>query len=605
MNADNKPAQIQTRIAAMRAAMHAEKLAAYFVPSSDPHISEYLPARWKTREWLSGFTGSMGSLVIMAEEVALFADSRYWTQAEAELRGTGITLQKVPTGAPIHHIEWISQRVGKGDVVGFDGSLLGLAGARALEAAVVAKGAAVRSDIDLLEHVWVNRPELPQAAVYEHAAPQASVTRAHKLKKVREAMARAQAQWHFISTLDDIGWLLNLRGQDVEYNPVFIAHLLVTDKEATLFVDQSKIDSALRAALKADGVQLSDYSQALGALKNIEAGQTVLVDPRRVTLGFIQGFGKQVQVVEQINPSTMLKSRKTAEEAQHVRDAMEQDGAALCEFFAWFESALNKERITELTIDEKITAARAKRPGFVCPSFATIAGFNANGALPHYRAMPEAHSVIEGNGLLLIDSGGQYKGGTTDITRVVAINQVSDQIKRDCTLVLRGMINLTLARFPRGTLSPMLDSLARTPIWQEGIEYGHGTGHGVGYFMNVHEGPQSISKAMPEPAMAMELGMITSNEPGIYREGQWGVRIENLVLNVAFEQGSDNTKFGEFLQFETLTLCPIDTRCIDKNQMRPHEIQWLNTYHANVRARLLPHVSGAAKQWLEKRTRAI
>ncbi len=604
MNADNKPAQIQTRIAAMRAAMHAEKLFAYLVPSSDPHISEYLPERWQTRQWLSGFTGSVGTLVITQDEAALFVDPRYWTQAEQELVGTGVTLQKVLNGAPVHFIDWITARLKASDTVAFDGTVLGVAVARAVEQGVKAKGAKIRSDIDLLDQVWVNRPALPVAAVYEHAAPQATVSRAAKLAQVREAMQQAGTQLHFISTLDDIAWLLNLRGQDVDYNPVFVSHLLVSDTGATLFVDQAKISDPLRKVLKADGIELADYHQALPALRAIKTG-CVLVDPRRITLGFLQGFEAGVKVVEQINPSTFFKSRKTEREVSHVRSVMEQDGAALCEFFAWFESALNREKITELTIDEKITAARAKRPGFVCCSFSTIAGFNANGALPHYRALPQSHAVIEGDGLLLIDSGGQYTGGTTDITRVVAVNKVSAAMKRDYTLVLRGMINLTLARFPRGTLSPMLDALARTPIWQAGVEYGHGTGHGVGYFLNVHEGPQSISKAAPDTSMAMEPGMITSNEPGIYREGKWGVRIENLVLNVPYEQAAQDKQFGEFLQFETLTLCPIDTRCIDIDMMQPHELLWLNTYHANVRARLLPHVSGAAKAWLIKRTQAL
>jgi Xaa-Pro aminopeptidase len=282
---------------------------------------------------------------------------------------------------------------------------------------------------------------------------------------------------------------------------------------------------------------------------------------------------------------------------------MEQDGAALCEFFSWLETALAKgERITELTIDEQITAARARRPGFVSTSFSTIAGFNGNGAMPHYRATEESHAVIEGNGLLLIDSGGQYLGGTTDITRVVAIGTVNDAQKRDFTLVLKGMIQLTLAHFPRGTKSPLLDSLARAPIWAAGIDYGHGTGHGVGYFLNVHEGPQSISPHSPtDPHTAMEPGMVTSNEPGIYRPGQWGVRIENLLLNMP----ADATAFGEFLRFETLTLCPIDTRCIDRSLLRDDERAWLNAYHAEVRDRLSPLVSGKAQQWLLTATVAI
>jgi Xaa-Pro aminopeptidase len=313
-------------------------------------------------------------------------------------------------------------------------------------------------------------------------------------------------------------------------------------------------------------------------------------------------------VTEAINPSTLLKSRKTAAEAAFVREAMAEDGAAMCEFYAGFEAALARgERITELTIDEQLSAARARRPGFVGLSFSTIAGFNANGAMPHYRATDESHAVISGNGLLLIDSGGQYLGGTTDITRVWPIGTVSDAMKRDYTLVLKGTMNLSRARFPRGTLSPMLDSLARAPLWAEGIEFGHGTGHGVGYFLNVHEGPQSISKAIAEPHMAMEPGMITSIEPGVYRAGSWGVRIENLVLNVpaASVMAAEDGGFGEFLEFETLTLCPIDTRCIEMSLMRADEIAWLNGYHATVRERLAPKLSGDALAWLNTRTAAI
>jgi Xaa-Pro aminopeptidase len=309
-----------------------------------------------------------------------------------------------------------------------------------------------------------------------------------------------------------------------------------------------------------------------------------------------------VRVVEQINPSTLAKSRKTEAEAAFIREAMAEDGAAMCRFYAWFEAALARgERITELTIDQKLSAERAQRQGFVGLSFPVIAGFNANGAMPHYRATPESHAVIEGDGLLLIDSGGQYLGGTTDITRVWPVGRVSDAMRRDYTLVLKGTIALSRTRFPRGTLAPMLDALARAPIWAESLEFGHGTGHGVGYFLNVHEGPQSISKAIPEATMAMEAGMITSIEPGLYREGQWGVRIENLVLNVS----APNAGFGEFLDFETLTLCPIDTRCIDLQLLRDDERGWLDAYHARVRERLAPRVTGDARAWLEARTQPL
>lgn len=591
---------IPQRIASLRAAMAKAGVDACLVPSSDPHLSEYLPQRWQARRWLSGFTGSMGTLIVSADFAGVWADSRYWVQAEHELAGTGITLMKIDTAASSLHLQWLADTLKAGQTLAVDGDVLSLAAAKALQAALVPRGVIVRSDLDLIDAVYAGRPALPTAAVYQHEAAFAPESRAAKLGRVREAMREAGAERHFLSTLDDIAWLFNLRGADVNYNPVFIAHALIESDSATLFVAPGKIDDALAAQLAADGVRVADYAATKPALSALPGG-SLLIDPRRVTLGLRQAVADGVKVIEAINPSTLMKSRKSAAETEHVRRAMEQDGAALAEFFAWFEANVNRARITELTIDEQITAARARRPGFVSPSFGTIAGFNANGALPHYHATPEAHSEIQGDGLLLIDSGGQYLGGTTDITRVVAVGTPSAAQKRDFTLVLKGTMALSMAHFPRGTLSPMLDALARAPLWQQDIDFGHGTGHGVGYFLNVHEGPQSISRAVPEPHMAMQEGMITSIEPGVYRAGQWGVRIENLVLNVA----SDKNQFGDFLKFETLTLCPIDRRCIDHSLLTRPEIDWLNGYHAEVRARLLPLVDGAARDWLLANTEAL
>lgn len=596
---DTRTSPYRARIAKTQEALARHGLAALLVPSSDPHLSEYLPEHWQGRQWLSGFTGSMGTLVVARDKAAVFADSRYWVQAEAELAGSGIELVKIPTGTATHHVDWLAREARAGDTVAVDGAVLGLAAAQQLRAVLDQAGVALRTDLDLLCEIWPDRPDLPAAPVYEHRAPQAPLSRSAKLVQLREAMARHGATHHLVSTVDDIAWSLNLRGSDVTYNPVFLAHLLVTLGGATLFVGDGKIDAALKAALAADGVALAPYGGAAAALAALPADARVLLDPKRVTLGLRERIA--VPVVEAINPSTLLKSRKSEAEAGHVREAMRQDGAAMCEFYAWFEQALGRERITELTIDEKLSAARAKRPGFVGLSFSTIAGFNANGAMPHYRATPESHAVIEGDGLLLIDSGGQYLGGTTDITRVWPIGRISDAQRRDYTLVLKGTMALSRTKFPRGTLSPMLDSIARAPLWEQGLEYGHGTGHGVGYFLNVHEGPQTISKALPDAHMAMEPGMITSIEPGLYRPGQWGIRIENLVLNVP----AGSTEFGEFLAFETLTLCPIDTRCIDRSLLRADEIAWLNGYHATVRERLLPLVDGAARDWLRARTEPI
>jgi len=599
---DTRTSPVPLRLESVRDALAARHLDALLVPSSDPHLSEYLPERWQGRVWLSGFTGSMGTLVVTRERAALFADSRYWVQAEAELRGSSIELVKIPTGAATHHIDWLCGNVPRGGIVAVDGQVLGLAAAQTLRRALDAAGIALRTDADLLAGVWPDRPTLPKAAVYAHRAPHAATPRPAKLAILRETMRAQGATHHFVSTVDDIAWITNLRGADVSYNPVFLAHLLVEAGRATLFVQDGKVDAALAAELAADGILLADYAAAADALAALPAHAALLLDPRRITLAFRERVPSGVRVVELINPSTLAKSRKTAEEAAFIREAMAEDGVAMCHFYAGLEAAFARgERITELTIDERLSAERAKRPGFVGLSFPVIAGFNGNGAMPHYRATAESHAVIEGNGLLLIDSGGQYLGGTTDITRVWPIGKITDAMRRDYTLVLKGTIALSRTRFPRGTLSPMLDAIARVPIWAESMEYGHGTGHGVGYFLNVHEGPQSISKAIPEATMAMEPGMITSIEPGLYREGQWGVRIENLVMNVPAPQAD----FGEFLDFETLTLCPIDTRCIDMTLMRADELGWLNGYHASVRERLAPRLGGAALAWLQTRTEPL
>jgi Xaa-Pro aminopeptidase len=604
---DARRAAVRTRLAAIRSALQRRRFAALVVPSSDPHLSEYLPERWKGREWTSGFTGSVGTLVVTPDFAGVWVDSRYWEQAERQLAGTGVALMRIAAAGAGGHVEWLATHIPAGGTVAVDGDVLSLAAARQLESELAARGVKLATDVDLLDEVWKERTGLPNAAVYEHVAPFAPTTRAAKFARVQEAMQAAGATHHFISTLDDIAWLTNLRGADVEYNPVFLAHLLIGPERATLYIGQGKISPALRKRLAEDGIDCAPYQNAARALAELPPRTTLLIDPRRVTYGLRQSVGAEVKVVEAINPSTLIKSRKSEAEAHHIRQAMEQDGAALAEFFAWFESALGHETITELTIDEHVTAARARRPGYVCPSFSTIAGFNGNGALPHYRATEESHATIcmrgtVGNGLLLIDSGGQYEYGTTDITRVVPVGKVSGEQRRDFTLVLKSMIALSRARFPRGTRSPLLDTIARAPLWAAGLDFGHGTGHGVGYFLNVHEGPHGITPHLaPEPVTAMEPGMVTSNEPGLYRPGQWGIRIENLVLNVP----DKTTEFGEFLQFETLTLCPIDTRLVDRALLTEGEIEWLNEYHAEVRRRVSPHVEGAALAWLVERTRPL
>ncbi|KQQ61692.1 peptidase M24 [Pseudomonas sp. Leaf129] len=592
---------VPERLRATRALMQREGIDALLVPSADPHLSEYLPEHWQARQWLSGFQGSVGTLIVTADFAGLWADSRYWEQAQVELAGSGIELVKLMAGQP-GPLDWLGSQMHAGTTVAVDGAVMAVAAARQLREKLQHTGASLRTDIDLFAEIWPDRPPLPAQAVYAHLPPYAARERAEKLRALREQTRSQGAQWHLLATLDDIAWLFDLRGSDVSYNPVFVAFALIGEHSATLFTTLSRIDSTLIQSLAQEGIDVREYTEIGAALAVVPAGEKLLIDPARVTVGIIENLATGVTLIEALNPTTLSKSRKTAKEAEHIRHAMEQDGAALCEFFAWLEGAWAGERITELTVDEQLTAARARRPNFVSLSFSTIAAFNANGAMPHYRATEKAHAVIEGNGLLLIDSGGQYLGGTTDITRMVPVGTPTADQKADCTRVLKGMIALSRATFPKGILSPLLDAIARAPIWADQVDYGHGTGHGVGYFMNVHEGPQVIAYQAPTmPQTAMLPGMITSIEPGTYRPGRWGVRIENLVLTREAGQGD----FGQFLNFETLTLCPIDTRCIDIPQLSTVERQWLNDYHAEVARRVAPLLANAPLEWLRERTQPI
>lgn len=592
---------VPQRLAQVRQAMAAGGIDALLVPSADPHLSEYLPGYWQGRQWLSGFHGSVGTLVVTPVFAGLWVDSRYWEQADHELAGSGIELMKLLPGKP-GALEWLGDNVEPDGNVAVDGAVMALASARQLGERLNARGARLVTDKDLLAQVWEGRPALPANPVYQHLPPHATVSRAEKLAQLRQGIQAKGADWHFIATLDDIAWLFNLRGSDVSYNPVFLAFALISQQQAILFVGQDKVDAHLRQVLAVDGIEVHNYSEAGNALAAVPVGARLLVDPARVTCGLLGNLAAEVVLVEGLNPTTLSKSCKRDDDLVHIRHVMEQDGAALCEFFAWFEANLGQEVITELTVDEQLSAARARRPNFVSLSFSTIAAFNGNGAMPHYRATEQSHAVIEGDGLLLIDSGGQYLGGTTDITRMVPVGNPSHAQKLDCTRVLKGMIALSRATFPRGILSPLLDAIARAPIWADQVDYGHGTGHGVGYFMNVHEGPQVIAyQATPAPQTAMQAGMISSIEPGTYRPGQWGVRIENLVVNREAGKGA----FGDFLRFETLTLCPIDTRCLLPKLLAKEEVEWLNGYHANVRERLAPLLKGDALAWLQVRTEPL
>ncbi len=600
---------IHDRIETLRQTLTAQDLTAIIVPSADPHLSEYLPEYWQARLWLSGFTGSVGTLVVTADFAGLWTDSRYWVHAADQLQGTGISLEKLAPGQP-NHIDWLAEHLVEGDSVAVDGNVLSIAEQDRLLNAFDAHEITLITERDVLSEIWEDRPALPDAALYSHDASFVAQSATSKLAAVRAGMVEAGATHHLLSSLDDIAWLTNLRGADVDYNPVFLAHMLISEDSATLFVENSKVSTEIANHLDASGITLAAYESVQEALGTLTPEDLLLLDPNKVAVGTLSKMADDVGFIEQMAPSTLLKSVKSDADIDHVREAMRQDGAALCEFFSTFEQRLEAgERLSELDVDSMLIEVRSQQPHYVSPSFPTIAGFNENGALPHYRATPEKFSYLDVNegegGLLLIDSGAQYQNGTTDITRVVGIGAVNAEHKRDFTTVLKAHIALARAHFPDGIASPLIDAICRAPLWQAQMDYGHGTGHGVGYFLNVHEGPQVIAYSASTPKeRAMKVGMISSNEPGLYREGKWGIRIENLVINTPVGNPTE-TEFGDFLHFETITYCPIDTRLIEPSLLDQVETDWLNQYHRQVFAELKDRVDGAALEWLTERTQAI
>ncbi|NUF37131.1 aminopeptidase P family protein [Acinetobacter lactucae] len=595
---------VPEKLEKLRELMRNQQIDAFVVMSADPHMSEYLPDHWKARQWLSGFSGSVGTLVVTQNFAGLWADGRYWVQAEQQLAGTGFQLQKLTSDETSTHLAWIEKNLPTGSVISVNGQTLSIQQFKALEHTVRVHSYKLAAQKDLVGEIWLDRPELPSEKIYLMQEGLNALSRKEKIQAIRETLHSKNISGHFISSLDDIAWVLNARGQDVEYNPVFLSHFYINAEQAVLFIDSSKLDSTIQQAFAADGIEIRNYEDTAQFLANI-SDASILLDPAKVSIFHEQAITKDIQVVYDINPSTLFKSRKHESEIAHIRHAMLKDGVALCHFFHWLDKALHQgENISELTIDEKITAYRAQQDGFIGPSFSTIAGFNANGALPHYRATKEHYSFIEGDGLLLIDSGGQYVDGTTDITRVVPVGTPTEQQKRDYTLVLKCHIALAKTIYPEGLAAPLLDSICRHTLWQHGLDYRHGTGHGVGFALNVHEGPQVLSYYAPVHAYSkLREGMILSNEPGLYHEGQYGIRIENLVAN-RLHSGFEKT-YGDFLEFETLTLCPIHLDCIVVDLLTNEEKDWLNDYHQTVQERLAEHLSGDVLDWLIYNTRAI
>ncbi|KQW87664.1 peptidase M24 [Acinetobacter sp. Root1280] len=577
---------------------------AFIAMSADPHMSEYLPDYWKIRQWLTGFTGSVGTIVVTQNFAGLWVDGRYWVQAEQQLENTGYVLQKQTPDPASTHLAWLSQHLAKDAKISVNGNTISTQQYSALSALAIEHNFVIQTDLDLIDQIWTERPALPLQPIWQMADDLNAQTRLEKITAIRHKLIQKKATGHFISALDDIAWILNCRGRDVEYNPVFLAHLYIDHSRTVLFIDDAKLSTEMQQRFALDNIEILAYNASIKFLLELKQ-QNILIDPAKVSISSAQAIEQQSHLIQDINPSSLFKSRKHPSEIAHVRSAMTKDGVALCHFFHWLDNALaDKESINELTIDEKISGFRAQQAGFIGLSFSTIAGFNANGALPHYRATEESFSEISGDGLLLIDSGAQYDEGTTDITRVVPIGTASTEQKRDYTLVLKSHIALAQTVFPEGIASPLLDAITRQTLWKYGLDYRHGTGHGVGYALNVHEGPQVISYYAPvTPSTKMREGMITSNEPGLYHQGKYGIRIENLVVNKI--KHFEDTTYGQFLEFETLTLCPINLTCIVLDLLSHDEKAWLNQYHQIVRERLAPHLEGDVLNWLNENTQAI
>lgn len=580
------------KIAAIRRQMTEKGLAAYIIPATDPHMSEYLPDRWKTLAWSSGFTGSAGTLVVTHEFAGLWTDSRYFLQAEQQLAGSGIGLVKLVVPHTTEFVGWLATTLREGDVVGLDGSLMSRSWYQSLVAGTRPRGIRLDHHADLIGPIWTDRPPLPQAPVYEHPAKFAGATRLEKLARVRQQLAEKKVTHTVLSSLDDIAWLFNLRGSDIPYNPVFVAHAVVGLQDAVLFIEPSKMPDALRRKLNRDGVKVLPYDTVTAWLGNLPKDAFVLLDPKRISQNLPGAFPESVKVLDDVNITTWLKTCKTPVEAAHTRQTMIRDGVALTRFFYWLAHHIGKEKITERSAETKLHALRLEQPNCVGESFGTISAYGPHAAMPHYSATPESDVELRPEGLYLLDSGGQYWGGTTDTTRVMSLGNITDEQMTDYTLVLKGLIAVSRLRYPRGTRGYQVDILARLPQWERGINFGHGTGHGVGYFLCVHEGPQGIS---PNPVDTPLLpGMITSVEPGIYRPGKHGIRIENLVLCAEGEK----TEFGEFLGFETLTIAPIFTNLVKKSLLTKEELAWLRAYNSLVVKKLARYLTPDEKVWL-------
>lgn len=585
---------ITNRLTALRAIMIRKGISAFIVPSTDPHSGEYVPEYWETRKWISGFTGSAGTVVITLDKAGLWTDSRYFLQAEEQLEGTGIILfkERVPGTPTIAN--WLGQVLQPNEKVGIDGWVNTVSEAENLILELKKYRLSLITIEDPFIYLWQNRPSLPSEPIFILPETYSGRSCKEKLDLINNELQKSQANALLLSSLDEIAWTLNLRGKDVHCNPVFVSYLLITPQANTLYIYPEKINQEVMAYLEHQQIHTKPYTAIEQDLKDIQGMQFLLPPTTNFTL--YQTIATQNDIIRQTSPVTFLKAIKNETEIAGFHKAMKRDGVAMVRFLKWLKETVRTSQETEMSIDQKLYELRAEQDEFQGISFDTIAGYQEHGAIVHYEATPETSSQLKAEGLLLLDSGAQYLDGTTDITRTISLGPVTEEQKKDYTLVLKGFIALSTAEFPHGTCGTQLDILARQYMWKNGINYGHGTGHGVGHFLNVHEGPHQIRmNYVPAPLLP---GMTITNEPGIYKAGKYGIRTENTMLVVP----SRETEFGVFYKFEPLTLCPIDQEAILPEMLTTEEKAWLNQYHKNVYEALNPMLSEAEKQWLRNAT---
>lgn len=593
--------EICERIAALRSAMKEENVKAYIIPTSDPHMSEYPAACWKYREWISGFTGSAGTIVITDKKAGLWTDSRYFLQAEAQLEETGIDLYKLMLQGTPSIAQFLSMELKEGDTVALNGLTYSVADAQNLESSLKKKGINLNCNLSLIDPIWKDRPCIPDSPIFEMPIELSGKSSEDKLLEINNMLHQAGADCTILSALDEVAWTCNIRGTDVSYNPVAISYAFISNNENVLFINPKKVPAEIADNLKKEGWILADYGKLFDYLAKLPENCRVFIDRGRTNVAIYNALPKSAIIIDGISPANHLKSIKNETEIKGFRSAVVKDGVAMTKFFYWLEKQMEAgEKVTELSAAHKVSEFRSEQALYVMDSFAPISSYGAHGAVVHYSPTPETDTELKPDSLYLLDSGAQYLDGTTDITRTVALcKEPTEQMKKDFTRTLKGTIGIAKCKFPAGIRGCLIDAFARKALWDAGINYLHGTCHGIGHCLNVHEGPQSIR--MEENPVILEPGMVMSDEPAMYRTGEYGIRTENMVL---IHKDSE-TEYGTFLGFETLTLCYIDTRLIVVSMLSAREHAWINKYHQQVYEELSPYLNEEEKAWLKEKTAEI